>query len=343
MKITSEQVTRFITNNCSPEEAEMLAGWFADHPDELEKIISTPEWEQFRTQESIPEETDAAIWQYIQQRKKPVRIYYFRRIAAAAAIIGIIAGSLLVWKQQEPKHFQAKIKQADTSAVSYTVLTNTGKQDETYHLEDGTTVVLSASSRLKYAHPFGRKQRYISLEGKAFFDVAKDKDRPFIVAAGGLTTTALGTSFRITAVAGDHKIYVQLITGKVVLQKIHSKGDESFKPVFLEPGQQLVFNIKQDKAFVSNSKRSEIKTPPAIIAAKDINEQQFHQEPLKKVFLTLQSYYHTTITFDEQQLKNMKFSGAYTASDKVEDILTVITLVNGLKLEKTPEGYNITR
>lgn len=334
MKITSEQVARFLTNNCSPEEAEMLAAWFTEHPDEL---IGTPEWEQFVTQQSIPAETDAAMWQYIQQGTKPVsKIYYFRRIAAAAAISGIIAGSVLLWKPQHPKQLQATL--VDTATTTrYTVITNSNKHDQTYHLEDGTTVVLSSGSKLKHVLHFDRQQRYINLEGKAFFDVAKDRNRPFTVEAGGLTTTALGTSFRITTLKGE--IHVQLITGKVVVKKANT----TFKPVYLQPGQQLVFNTLQEKAMVSDNKLPQLKTAPATIATKDTKGQKFHQEPLKEVFLTLQSFYHTSITFDEQQLKNMKFSGTYTDTDSIEDILTVITLVNGLKLEKTSTGYNITR
>lgn len=333
MKITSEQVARFITNNCSPEEAEMLAAWFAEHPDDL---ISTPAWEEFVTQQRIPEETDAAMWQYITQHKKRTpKVYYFRRIAAAAAIIGIIGGSVLLWKPQPQRHLQAML--VDTTTVRYTLISNDKKHDQTYQLEDGTTVVLSSGSKLKHVLHFDRQQRYIQLEGKAFFDVAKDKDRPFTVEAGGLTTTALGTSFRITTLKGE--VHVQLISGKVVVKK----ASTTFKPVYLNPGQQLVFNSQQEKATVSDNKLPSLKTAPATIAANETKGQVFHQEPLKNVFLTLQSYYHTSITFDEQQLKNMKFSGTYADTDSVADLLSVITLVNGLKLEKTATGYNITR
>ncbi|MBP1652031.1 MAG: anti-sigma factor [Bacteroidetes bacterium] len=333
MKITSEQVARFITNNCSPEEAEMLAAWFAEHPDDL---ISTPEWEEFVTQQRIPEETDAAMWQYITQHsKRTPKVYYFRRIAAAAAVIGIIGASVLLWKPQQQRYLQATL--VDTTTVRYTLISNDKKHDQTYQLEDGTTVVLSSGSKLKHVLHFGRQQRYIQLEGKAFFDVAKDKDRPFTVEAGGLTTTALGTSFRITALKGE--VHVQLISGKVVVKK----ASTTFKPVYLNPGQQLVFNTQQEKAIVSDNKLPSLKTTPATIAANETKGQVFHQEPLKNVFLTLQSYYHTSITFDEQQLKNMKFSGTYADTDSVADLLSVITLVNGLKLEKTATGYNITR
>lgn len=336
MKITSEQAARFITNNCPPEEAEMLAAWFAEHPEELEKFISTAEWEQFHTQENIPAETDAAMWQYIQHHANRPKVYLLRRIAAAAAVVGIIGGSVLLYYHAQPsRHLQAAVHTIDT--ISYTVITNARKHDQTYHLEDGTTVVLSSGSTLKHTRPFGLQQRLVCLEGKAFFDVAMDKERPFTVAAGGITTTALGTSFRITTMTGH--VNVQLITGKVVVKK----ADAAFKPVYLDPGQQLVFNEQNEQAIVTSNKVNLLKTTPATAIDKDAKGHVFHQEPLNNVFLTLQNYYHTSITFDEQQLKNMKFSGNYAESGNVEDILTVITLVNGLKLEKTSTGYNITQ
>ena len=101
-------------------------------------------------------------------------------------------------------------------------------------LPDGTNVWMNAASKISYAKGFSDTSRVITLSGEAYFEVVKDKKRPFRVISGPITTTALGTSFNINSYKKEN-IRVSLVTGKVDVVK---KGTKAH--VTLTPGNQAV-------------------------------------------------------------------------------------------------------
>ena len=88
-----------------------------------------------------------------------------------------------------------------------------GSQVRTCTLPDGSVVQLDPNSNLSYPSQFISNQRNIRLEGGAFFTVAPDPRKPFLVAVNGITVTVLGTSFRITSASGRTEIVVK--TGSI--------------------------------------------------------------------------------------------------------------------------------
>lgn len=346
MKLNAELVTRFLNNECSSEEAEQIAAYFEAHPEALDKYIGEADWEQFSTPHTLPHLTGKQLWQQIKENAAIVPRIQRRgyTYAAAAAIFTLVAGSLLwfISKQSGPSVTASVHPAADTLHMAS--VTNTGRHDKIFILEDGSEITLTANSTLEYPSPFGSKQRFMKLEGKALFKVAQEKGRPFRVAAGGLTTTALGTSFWMEARKTQNNMHVKLITGKVVIQKdTTQQAVTDFQPVYLTPGQELVFDRQAQLAKVSDSKApgssaNKFNTSPAVNSVL-----AFNQRPLPEVLHTLENQFHITIEFDEAQLKNMKFSGNYTQADKADDILTTVALINELKLEKTANGYSIAK
>ncbi|MEO9804085.1 MAG: FecR domain-containing protein [Reichenbachiella sp.] len=108
-------------------------------------------------------------------------------------------------------------------------------------LRDGSVVWLNSESRIQYTEDFGRSVRAISLEGEAFFEVAKNPDIPFVVRTKNITTTALGTSFNISNYPENENILVSLATGKIVV-----KGDEKPESNYLEPGDHISYSREDD-------------------------------------------------------------------------------------------------
>ncbi|MVZ65902.1 DUF4974 domain-containing protein [Sphingobacterium sp. DK4209] len=80
-------------------------------------------------------------------------------------------------------------------------------------LSDGTKVWMNADSKIKYYANFSKNERRIILEGQAYFDVAKDRDRPFIVESNGVSVQAVGTEFDVNSYSKN--LSVKLIEGKV--------------------------------------------------------------------------------------------------------------------------------
>lgn len=131
------------------------------------------------------------------------------------------------------------IAMQDQSLEGVTILekSNPKGRKSTVMLPDGSKVKLNAESHLKYEE-IGNK-RTVHLRGEAFFEVARDVDRPFTVFSGEISTTALGTSFNVRAYPESQYIEVFLASGKVeVLQHANRNGTK----LTLEPGQGANYN-----------------------------------------------------------------------------------------------------
>lgn len=97
-------------------------------------------------------------------------------------------------------------------------------------LADGSTVYLNRDSKITYPKDFGRNNRKVSLRGEAFFDVAPDASRPFIIDAGKASVRVLGTSFNVMTDNGSNEVEVYVETGKVLLT-----STDGSKSITLEP------------------------------------------------------------------------------------------------------------
>lgn len=97
-------------------------------------------------------------------------------------------------------------------------------------LADGSKVYLNRDSRLTYPKEFGRNSRKVSLKGEAFFDIAPDASRPFVIDAGKASVRVLGTSFNVMTDNGNDEVEVYVSSGKVLLT-----STDGSKSVTLEP------------------------------------------------------------------------------------------------------------
>ncbi len=109
----------------------------------------------------------------------------------------------------------------------------------TIHLPDGSIVNLNAESSIKFTEGFKDSVRWVILEGEAFFDVAKNKEKSFIVQSGGIITKALGTAFNINAYEEKSTIDVSLIEGKVEVHTIYEDNPDN--SILLDAGQYVSF------------------------------------------------------------------------------------------------------
>lgn len=118
-------------------------------------------------------------------------------------------------------------------------------------LSDGTRVWLNADSKIDYPAKFDGGKRIVRLQGEAFFEVAKDKERPFIVLTRNFQTRVLGTKFNVRSYT-DEDSHVTLIDGSVEVRNL--KGDGA--PIVLTPGDDARFmqngNIETQKVDVDS-------------------------------------------------------------------------------------------
>ena len=105
-------------------------------------------------------------------------------------------------------------------------------------LPDGTHVWMNAASSLKYPASFASlKERRVELQGEAYFQVAKDKQHPFIVKTAQQEVKVLGTHFNINSYADEPEVRTTLLEGSVNVSNLKSKNSK-----ILKPGQQATVN-----------------------------------------------------------------------------------------------------
>lgn len=175
-------------------------------------------------------------------------------------------------------------------------------------LSDGTCVHVNSGTRVVYPLSFGTGDRTVFIEGEAYFEVAKDSDRPFIVKTGNVSVRVLGTKFNVFAYHGENPNVV-LVEGSVDVstsgakrrmkpgQKVEALGD-----VLGEPEKVNV------ESYISWTK----------------NELVYDNEPLSSVFSRLETYYG--ISFDIRcDISRMYVSGRLLLAENPADVLSSIS------------------
>jgi ferric-dicitrate binding protein FerR (iron transport regulator) len=122
-------------------------------------------------------------------------------------------------------------KASKNAQLTYNTMTTPRARQYNLELSDGTKVWLNASSSIIFPTSFAANERRVILTGEAYFEVAKDKKRPFRVAVNGMQVNVLGTHFNINAYDDEASVKTTLLEGSVLIT-------EKTKKVLLKPGQQ---------------------------------------------------------------------------------------------------------
>ena len=124
-------------------------------------------------------------------------------------------------------------------------------------LPDGTTVWLNAGSSLTYDSLFGNKLREVTLSGEAYFDVAKNPNKPFIIHTGKINIKVLGTVFNIKSYPGEKTIEASLIRGSIEV----TFPSLSSKKIILKPNQKLIIDKTETISNISINKVAATQIP----------------------------------------------------------------------------------
>jgi ferric-dicitrate binding protein FerR (iron transport regulator) len=136
--------------------------------------------------------------------------WHSRGVLKAAAVVALVlGGSLVVWQRVQilPEHH--------TDAALRAIIAPVGRPPVPMSLPDGSQVILSPGSTLRYATAFDADRRDVRLEGEAYFAVTHDTRRPFVVRAGELVAEDLGTEFVVRAYPEDRYGRVVVREGQV--------------------------------------------------------------------------------------------------------------------------------
>ncbi|WP_243770838.1 MULTISPECIES: FecR family protein [Mucilaginibacter] len=244
----------------------------------------------------------------------------FIKIFLSAAAIFILIASATVYLIYRSELIKGKTNSEDLKEL----VTNIGEKKR-IQLYDGTTIWLCPSSKLKYRDQLIGKFREVSLDGEAFFQVAKDKSHPFIIHSGNMRTEVVGTSFDITSYSNLKIFSVSVVTGIV---KVSSNQPQSAltKNVVLKPGQKVFFNRRDLELTVSSSKVQAVLNRKSGILS-------YNGTPIQEVITDLRRYYDASIKLGDNTSSCLCF-GDFDTSQPLSVILKQISVsINGNAVE----------
>lgn len=241
--------------------------------------------------------SDTFVFKYKDQapeKKKFFSSVIFKAAAALLIIAGVAFATYSVFKEEQ-----------NTGLI--TIRTSGGKLFKT--LDDGTNVWLNRGSVLKYNPGFGKTKRLVFLEGEAFFDVVKNSSVPLYIHTGEINIEVKGTAFNVNSYQKSAEIEVSLIRGLI---EVSSTKDQDRK-VLLRPNQKLSF----DRRNTIQGQSFHIVSLPAEFQRQTTKWTQdsliFKKEKLKDLALQLEKKYKVKITILNDELKEKRFSGMFTA------------------------------
>jgi transmembrane sensor len=186
-------------------------------------------------------------------------------------------------------------------------------------LSDGTVVFLNAGSALKYPAVFGKSARAVTLTGEAYFEVAKDKARPFTVTSENQRLTVLGTHFNISAYHDEPVTETTLLEGAVQVSPLAASDAET---VLLSPGEQSDLrgnNLQLRKADIEEA-----------LAWKN-GDFIFKEEALESIMRKVSRWYDVQVEFEDEVSKRIILGGMVSRAKNISAILKMIELTKRVK------------
>ena len=201
-------------------------------------------------------------------------------------------------------------------------------------LIDGSTVRLNSGSTLTFPKVFPAGKRELSLIGEAFFEVAPDKNAPFIIHTGSITTQVLGTTFGIEAYPETGDIRVAVVEGKVKVNS-NSRLEKKSQEVFLTKNKMATFDKSAKHLAVSEF---DSKTQ---LAWKD-GVLYFEKSDFRNVIKKLENWYGVKIQIDRDLALDpeWRFSGKFN-NQSLDYILNVVRYPNQFSFEIKNDTVNI--
>lgn len=237
------------------------------------------------------------------ERTIPIHRNWKRALQWAAILILPVVSALSVY------YFT---QDTDNSRQPTVITARNGEKAEVV-LPDGSKVWINSGSTLTYEKSFNRKKRPVYLEGEAYFEVAKNTKRPFIVKTQSMDVQAIGTAFNVRSYKSDQHVSAILLEGKV---KVTASGKET------------TLNVNQRATF---DRYSNLLTTDEVRASRFIEWKNgniyFNNQTFNDIALTLSRIYNVNIQFASEELRPMRFSGTLGSSG-IKNALDILSLAS---------------
>jgi len=209
-------------------------------------------------------------------------------------------------------------------------------------LPDGTMIWLNAASTLTYPISFnGRGERRVKLSGEAYFEVSKDRSKPFLVESNGQVVEVLGTHFDVRCYADDNEARTALLEGSVSLttpwvgpsslnMAMVGKSAEQ-NSVVLKPGEMAMNSVGRIRV-----KQVDV---ASAVAWKD-GELSFRNESVENIMKQISRWYDVEVVFENKDTAHLSLGGSMSKYEDLSNVLRVLELTGDLKFKL--EGRKVT-
>lgn len=315
--IDESLLVKYLANETNSEETLEVENWVQasdKNKQQLEQFLLI--WEQ-SLQLNMPAAIDADIaWQHLRQRIKQneknktvttVTLFTKNWLRIAAAVLVVVCAGWLGYQ------FFTKNNGAQIAAVSLSSLDKV----VTDTLPDGSVITVNKHSTLSYPSTFDGNTREVALNGEAFFKVAPNKAKPFIIHVNDVVVQVVGTSFNIKSEKGKTEVIVETGIVKVTKNKHTLNLLPKEKVVTQWQDSTLVKDTVQDQLY--NYYRSK--------------EFICNHTPLQTLVQTLNEAYNSNIVIENDILKDLPITTVFK-DESLENILTVISETFNIKIDK---------
>ena len=235
------------------------------------------------------------------------------------AFIGIAAGIFTIFFINYSLRLDKSVTKQTNNAFVNEVVTKRGSKSS-IKLPDGTIVRLNTDSRLTYLNFTAGKNREVTLIGEAYFDVAHDSSRPFIIHTGKINIKVLGTSFNVRNYPQDKELETSLIKGKIEVS-LESRPEDI---ITLKPTEKLIIAKEQDELATATKVKSSIdkkvdltsitylRHDSLVAETSWLNDKMvFVNQPLDKIAIELERKYAITVSFKDEKVKKYRYTGVF--------------------------------
>lgn len=232
-----------------------------------------------------------------------------------------------------------------------TVSTKPGSKSK-IQLPDGSQVWLNSDSRITYDENFRGPFREVQITGEAYFDIAKDKDHPFIIHTNSIDVKILGTSLNIRSYNNETNTEAVLIHGSIEVT-LRSSPD---KKIILQPNEKLVVQNGKMQIMKDTLARHKAADLPVMTLGKahlqekdsiamDIlwvkNKLAFDQETLEDVARKIERWYNVKVTITDERLKHTEYSAVFD-DESLRQVMQALQVAGNFRYVISKKEVTIT-
>jgi transmembrane sensor len=321
-----ELAVRYLTESASDEERKSFELWLSqelNHRNQFETFRSY--WEITGSSYDNYEPDLKSGWEKVSRETVHKKVETFRQKSVSYKLLRIAAIFVLLLAGTYGVRFvMIRLGMPESQLFTYSSMDSMKK----FELRDGSYIWLNSNSVMRIPNDFNINNRSITLDGEAYFEIASDKNLPFVISAGGTVTEVVGTSFNIRANKSENKVRVTVLTGKVTFYPVREKASVKH----LLAGDRGVYNTSSKEIW----KEARINTSNDL--AWKTGTILFKDATLSEVCEILSDYYKIKVVADPQIAESKNFTGNFKQASLAE-VLEIIALT--LDIEFVKKGNRI--